>query len=136
MDSSFIMAARYIKAKIGLREPKTAIILGSGLGVLAEEIENAIKIPYGEIPNFPISTVSGHAGELIVGTINNVDIIAMNGRVHYYEGHSIEEVIFPIRIFALLGISIHILQKVDNTVFELFYLDLLSQYFLVLFRQI
>lgn len=105
MNSNFEVAAEYIKGKIGLRQPKLAIILGSGLGVLAEDIDNAIKIPYGEIPNFPISTVSGHAGELIIGTINNVEIIAMNGRLHYYEGHSIEDVVFPIRVFALLGVE-------------------------------
>jgi purine-nucleoside phosphorylase len=105
MNNNFGPAAQYIKQKIGGKSPKIAIILGSGLGVLAEDIENAVKIPYGEIPGFPVSTVSGHAGELIIGTINNVNIIAMNGRVHYYEGHSIEEVIFPIRIFALLGIK-------------------------------
>lgn len=109
MNSNFELAVDYIKNKMGLRQPKVAIILGSGLGVLAEEIENSVKIPYSEIPNFPVSTVSGHAGELIIGTINNVDIVAMNGRVHYYEGHSLEEVIFPIRIFALLGIETLIL---------------------------
>ena len=105
MSNNFELATEYIKSKMGGRQPKTAIILGSGLGVLADEIENSVKIPYGEIPNFPESTVSGHAGELIIGTINNVDIIAMNGRVHYYEGRLIQEVIFPIRIFALLGIE-------------------------------
>ena len=105
MDSNFELAKEYIKSKMDGRTPKIAIILGSGLGVLAEDIENSVRIPYSEIPNFPVSTVSGHVGELIIGTINNIDIIAMNGRVHYYEGHSIEEVIFPIRIFALLGIE-------------------------------
>lgn len=109
MSNQFELAAQHIKDKMGLRNPKVAIILGSGLGVLAEDIDNAVRIPYGEIPNFPISTVSGHAGELIIGSISNVDIIAMNGRVHYYEGHSMEEVIFPIRIFALLGIKTLIL---------------------------
>jgi len=109
MSNNFEAAVAQIKGKMGLREPKVAIILGSGLGVLAEDIENAVKIPYSEIPNFPVSTVSGHAGELIIGTINNVDIIAMNGRVHFYEGHSLEEVIFPIRIFALLGVETLIL---------------------------
>ena len=105
MNNSFILAAQYIKSKMGTHQPKLGIILGSGLGVLAEDIKNAVTIPYSEIPNFPVSTVSGHAGELIIGTINNVEIIAMNGRVHYYEGHSIDRVIFPIRIFALLGIK-------------------------------
>lgn len=109
MNNNFELASQYIKDKIGGVQPKIAIVLGSGLGVLAEEFENAIKIPYSEIPNFPVSTVSGHAGELIIGKINNVDVIAMNGRVHYYEGHLIDKVIFPIRIFALLGIETLIL---------------------------
>jgi len=109
MDNKFELATQYIKSKMGLRQPKVAIILGSGLGVLTEDIDNAVKIPYSAIPNFPISTVSGHAGELIIGSINNIDIIAMNGRVHYYEGHSIYDVTFPIRILALLGIKTLIL---------------------------
>lgn len=109
MSSNFEAALQYIKSKMDSLQPKIAIILGSGLGVLSDEIENAIRIPYGDIPDFPISTVSGHAGELIIGKINNVDVIAMNGRVHYYEGHSLEEVIFPIRIFSLLGIETLIL---------------------------
>ncbi len=109
MSNVFETAAEYIKSKIGLRKPKLGIILGSGLGILAEDISDAVKIPYKEIPNFPVSTVSGHAGELIIGTINNIDIVAMNGRVHYYEGHSIANVGFPIRIFALLGVETLIL---------------------------
>ena len=103
--SNFSQAAEYIKSKIESRAPETAIILGSGLGVLAEDIEDAVRIPYSEIPNFPVSTVSGHAGELIIGKVNNIEIIAMNGRIHYYEGYSIEEVVFPVRVFALLGIK-------------------------------
>lgn len=109
MDNKFDLATQYIKSKMGLRQPKVAIILGSGLGVFAEDIDNAVKIPYSAIPNFPISTVSGHTGELIIGSINNIDIIAMNGRVHYYEGHSLYDVTFPIRILALLGIKTLIL---------------------------
>jgi len=73
-------AANYIKGKIGNIEPKIAIILGSGLGVLSEEITEKIVIPYKEIPNFPVSTVSGHAGELIIGKLQGKTIIAMNGR--------------------------------------------------------
>ncbi|MDO5556085.1 MAG: purine-nucleoside phosphorylase [Clostridia bacterium] len=98
-------SADYIKNKIGELKPKTAIILGSGLGVLSDEFEEKIIIKYKEIPNFPISTVEGHAGELIIGKLNGTQIIAMNGRIHYYEGYDLKEVTFPIRVFKLLGIE-------------------------------
>ena len=98
-------ATDYIKNKIGSLSPKLAIVLGSGLGVLKEDFDDLITIKYENIPNFPVSTVSGHAGELLIGTINDVRVIAMNGRFHYYEGYSLEEVTFPIRVFHLLGIN-------------------------------
>ncbi len=98
-------AVNYIKSKIGSIQPRLAIVLGSGLGVLTEDFENLITIKYSDIPSFPVSTVSGHVGELLIGTINDVPIIAMNGRFHYYEGYSLEEVTFPIRVFHLLGIK-------------------------------
>lgn len=98
-------AADYIKNKIGNTSPKLAIVLGSGLGVLAEDIENPITIKYSEIPGFPVSTVEGHAGELLIGTINETPILAMNGRFHYYEGYDLSAVTFPIRVFHLLGIN-------------------------------
>lgn len=98
-------ATNYIKSKMGDVSPKLAIVLGSGLGVLADEFKNLITIKYSDIPDFPVSTVSGHAGELLIGTIGDVPIIAMNGRFHYYEGYDLEEVTFPIRVFHLLGIN-------------------------------
>lgn len=98
-------ATDYIKSKMGTISPKLAIVLGSGLGVLADEFENLITIKYKDIPDFPVSTVSGHAGELLIGTISDVPIIAMNGRFHYYEGYELDEVTFPIRVFHLLGIN-------------------------------
>ena len=85
--------------------PKIAIILGSGLGSLAEEMENKVIIPYKDIPNFPISTVAGHKGELVFGTLDNIPIITMNGRFHYYEGYDLKETTYPIRIFKLLGVE-------------------------------
>lgn len=98
-------ASDYIKNKIGSLSPKIAIVLGSGLGVLREDFEDLITINYKDIPGFPVSTVSGHAGELLVGKISGVSIIAMNGRFHYYEGYNLDEVTFPIRVFKLLGIN-------------------------------
>lgn len=85
--------------------PETAIILGTGLGSLAEEITGKYEIKYQNIPNFPISTVEGHSGKLIFGKLGNKDIMAMQGRFHYYEGYSMKEVTFPIRIMRELGIK-------------------------------
>lgn len=98
-------SAEYIKSKIGEASPKIAIILGSGLGVLADEFEEKIVIKYDEIPNFPVSTVAGHAGELIIGKINGVEVLAMNGRFHYYEGYDLKVATFPVRVFKLLGVE-------------------------------
>jgi len=85
--------------------PKTAIILGTGLGQLASEITDRKEIPYSEIPNFPVSTVEGHSGKLIFGQLGGVDIMAMKGRFHYYEGYSMKEVTFPVRVMYELGIK-------------------------------
>ena len=99
---------KFIKEKVS-NIPKIAIVLGSGLGSLSDEIANKIIIPYKDIPNFPVSTVAGHKGELIFGTLENVPIIAMNGRFHYYEGYDLKDVTYPIRIFKLLGVETLIL---------------------------
>ena len=94
----------YLKNKIG-EIPNTAIILGTGLGELANEIDNKTEIPYAEIPNFPISTVEGHSGKLIIGTLGGKRILAMQGRFHFYEGYSMKEVTFPVRVFQALGVE-------------------------------
>lgn len=98
-------AVNFIKEKILGKNPETAIILGSGLGVLKEDIQNKIIIEYKDIPDFPISTVEGHRGELIIGELSGKLVIAMNGRFHYYEGYDLKQTVFPIRVFALLGIK-------------------------------
>jgi len=85
--------------------PKTAIVLGTGLGQLASEITDTTEFPYAEIPNFPVSTVEGHSGKLIFGKLGGVDIMAMKGRFHYYEGYSMKEVTFPVRVMYELGIK-------------------------------
>jgi purine-nucleoside phosphorylase len=85
--------------------PKTAIILGTGLGQLASEITDTFEFPYNEIPNFPVSTVEGHAGKLIFGKLGGVDILAMQGRFHFYEGYNMKEVTFPVRVMYELGIT-------------------------------
>ena len=99
-----IETANYIKDKANIN-PKIAIILGSGLGNFTENIEDSIEIKYEEIPNFPISTVKGHGGKLVLGKIKNKNVIAMNGRFHYYEGYDMKEVTFPIRVFKMLGVE-------------------------------
>ena len=85
--------------------PKTAIVLGTGLGQLALEITDKTEFPYSEIPNFPVSTVEGHSGKLIFGKLGGVDILAMQGRFHFYEGYSMKEVTFPVRVMYELGIK-------------------------------
>jgi len=86
-------------------KPFVGIVLGTGLGNLSTEIEIETAIPYSEIPNFPVSTVEGHSGQLIFGTLNNVPVVAMQGRFHYYEGYSLKECTFPIRVMKMLGIK-------------------------------
>ena len=85
--------------------PTTAIVLGTGLGQLASEITDKTEFPYSEIPNFPVSTVEGHFGKLIFGKLGGVDILAMQGRFHFYEGYNMKEVTFPVRVMYELGIK-------------------------------
>ncbi|MGO1368792.1 MAG: purine-nucleoside phosphorylase [Senegalia sp. (in: firmicutes)] len=94
----------FIEEKINI-EPKIGLILGSGLGTLANEIENPVKIKYEDIPNFPISTVEGHEGQLVIGKLEGKLVIAMQGRFHYYEGYSMNEITFPVRIMKALGVE-------------------------------
>ncbi|MBQ3834948.1 MAG: purine-nucleoside phosphorylase [Elusimicrobia bacterium] len=94
----------YILSKIK-SSPKTALIAGSGLGNIKDSIEDQIVIPYSEIPNFKTSTVQGHKGELIIGKLNGVDIFFFNGRIHYYEGYTMQEISFPVRVLKSLGIE-------------------------------
>ena len=96
-------AASFIREK-GVGEIEIGLILGSGLGELGDEVENAIQIPYETIPNFPTSTVEGHAGQLVYGTLGGKKVLAMQGRFHYYESYSLEMVTFPVRVMKALGI--------------------------------
>ena len=96
--------ANYIKERINAN-PKTGIILGTGLGGLVNEIDIIHSIPYKEIPNFPVSTVDGHAGRLIYGKLGEKEVLAMQGRFHYYEGYSMQEVTFPVRVLKFVGIK-------------------------------
>ena len=106
-------AARVIRARTKL-EPRIALVLGSGLGSFADEFDESVEIPYSEIPGFKQSTVAGHAGQLVIGSLDSVPLVAMQGRVHYYEGYSLEEVTFPIRTFKLLGVKTLILTNASG----------------------
>lgn len=97
-------AAKFIEEKISSK-PKIGLILGSGLGVLADEIQSPVKIKYESIPGFPVSTVEGHAGQLVIGELEGVTVLAMQGRFHYYEGYGLDEVTFPVRVMNAIGIE-------------------------------
>lgn len=97
-------AVRFILSKSQNHKPRVAVVLGSGLGGVADAVENGVEIPYGDIPHFVSSTVEGHEGKLIIGSCGGVDVVLMKGRVHFYEGYSMEEVTLPIRVFSLMGI--------------------------------
>ena len=97
-------ATRVIRSRISV-EPRIALVLGSGLGGFADDFEEAVNIPYEDIPGFVRSTAQGHAGQLVIGKIDSVPVLAMQGRVHYYEGYSLDEVTFPVRTFGLLGVK-------------------------------
>ncbi|HLK52968.1 MAG TPA: purine-nucleoside phosphorylase, partial [Candidatus Angelobacter sp.] len=97
-------AAEFIRKKIKI-QPAIALVLGSGLGGFADELADKIVIPYSQIPHFPMTSAIGHAGNLVIGKMGDVQVAAMQGRVHYYEGHSLQRVTFPMRVFFRLGIK-------------------------------
>jgi len=101
-------AADFILSRTSVR-PRIALVLGSGLGAFADEFASATKIPYAKIPRFPQSTAIGHAGKLVIGKVGTIPVVAMQGRVHLYEGYSSKEVAFPIRVFARMGVQAVIL---------------------------
>ena len=116
----FKTSADYILSKIDFK-PEIALILGSCLGPLAEEIENPVIIEYKDIPNFLVSTVHAHAGKLILGKLNGKKIVCMSGRFHYYEGYDFEQLVIPIRVFHLLGVKTVILTNAagaTNTTYQ------------------
>jgi purine-nucleoside phosphorylase len=97
-------AAQAIKNRISIK-PIVGIILGSGLNDLADSVQNAIRIPYSDLPNFPVSTVHGHAGKFVIGHLEDRPVFVMQGRIHYYEGYTMGEVTLPIRVMQRLGIT-------------------------------
>jgi purine-nucleoside phosphorylase len=96
--------AQAIRRQIDI-QPRIALILGSGLGALADVVDNPVVIPYGQLPNWPVSTVIGHEGRLVIGKLQGIEVIVMQGRVHYYEGYSMDQVVLPVRVMQRLGIE-------------------------------
>lgn len=98
-------AAAYIKQKLGKYAPKIGLVLGSGLGDLGDQIEDAVYIPYNEVPHFPESTVEGHAGRFVIGQLEGKDVMIMQGRFHYYEGYDMRTVVLPVYVMAQIGVE-------------------------------
>jgi len=104
MHDDIRKAAEFLMGRLDTA-PRMAIVLGSGLGALADELENPLVIPYVQIPGFPASTAPGHAGRLVCGTLAGKSVIAMQGRFHYYEGYTMDKVVFPVRVFRAMGVQ-------------------------------
>ena len=102
---SIIDATECLKARIGSLKPTVGIVLGSGLGRLADAIENPVTVPYSELPGFPVSTAIGHKGQFIIGSFGGKTVIAMQGRIHFYEGYGMDKVVLPIRVMIGAGIK-------------------------------
>ncbi|MFC5448009.1 purine-nucleoside phosphorylase [Paenibacillus aestuarii] len=129
-------AAAYIRKETGT-QPQIGLILGSGLGVLADLIENPVVVDYAHIPHFPVSTVEGHAGELVVGTIQGKQVLVMKGRFHAYEGYGAETVSFPVRVMKELGVQTLIVTNAAggiNTSFKVGDLMVISDHLNLTFR--
>lgn len=108
-------SADYVRGRISF-VPEVAVVLGSALGGLADRIEDPVEIPYGDIPNFPVSTVESHAGKLIAGTLAGRRVVCMSGRFHYYEGYSFEQLAAPVRLFKSLGVGTTIVTNAAGAV--------------------
>lgn len=99
----YMQSANAVKERIGDINPEVLLILGSGLGGLADEVKNAVEMPYSEIPNFEVSTAPGHSGKLVCGKLGGKQVMVMSGRMHYYEGYGYDKVTLPVRVAKLLG---------------------------------
>ena len=114
-----VEARDFIKSKCD-KQIEAVLVLGSGLGALADELENAVQIPYEEIPHFAVSTVEGHAGRLVIGELGGKTVAVQQGRFHYYEGYDIKQVVFPMRVFGLLGVKTAIITNAAGSVITSF----------------
>lgn len=109
-------ASTFIKGRTGIMPIEIGLVLGSGLGDMADSIEKPVIIDYKDIPNFPVSTVPGHAGRLVIGYLENKCVVCMQGRFHYYEGYGMDQVVFPIQVMKLLGVKYLILTNAAGCV--------------------
>ena len=119
MNEKLVEAVAALKHHIH-QQPKIGIILGSGLDGFADEIEDAVRIRFGDIPNFPTSSVAGHRGEIVCGTLSGAGLFILSGRVHYYEGYSMQQVVFPIRVMAAFGINTVVVTNAVGAINESF----------------
>ena len=111
-------AAAFLRGKFGAMKPRIAIVLGSGLGAVAEAIAEPVVVHYGQIPHFPLSTVEGHSGQIVAGLLGKTPVIVMQGRVHFYEGYTPGEVTFPLRVLGALGIQAVVLTNAAGGIAE------------------
>ena len=107
-------ASKFIQGKLDGRTPKIGIILGSGLGLFADKVSDAVEIPYSDIPNFHNTTVKGHDGRLVIGKVKGVDVAVFQGRFHFYEGHDLNDVVLPVRALSLIGVETLILTNASG----------------------
>jgi len=108
-------AAAFVRGRSRLR-PTVGLVLGSGLGAFAQSLSDSVRVPYGQIPHFPTATAIGHRGELLVGSSAGTPVAVMNGRVHYYEGYSATEVVFPVRVLGRLGVKVLIMTNAAGSI--------------------
>jgi len=111
-------AASFLHSKLGLLRPRIGIVLGSGLGAVADVVAESIAVPYAQIPHFPQSTVEGHSGRIVAGLLGGIPVVVMQGRVHYYEGYSPQQVTFPMRVLGALGLQAVILTNAAGGIQE------------------
>jgi purine-nucleoside phosphorylase len=111
-------AASFLRSRLGALAPRIAIVLGSGLGAVAEAVSDPVFIPYAEIPHFPQSTVVGHSGRIVAGILNGVPVAVMQGRVHFYEGYTPQQVVFPLRVLGALGVQTVVLTNAAGGIQE------------------
>jgi purine-nucleoside phosphorylase len=111
-------AAAFLKSRLGGLEARVGIVLGSGLGAVADAVTNPMVVPYAEIPHFPQSTVEGHSGHIVAGLLGGVPAVVMQGRVHFYEGYSPQQVTFPMRVLGMLGLRAVVLTNAAGGIAE------------------
>ena len=114
-------AAKFLRGRMGKFHPRLAVVLGSGLGALADKVKTPIVVPYREIPHFPQSTVEGHEGRVVAGALDGAPVLLLQGRVHFYEGYTPQQVTFPIRVLGALGLKVVILTNAAGGISEKYY---------------